>query len=303
MSSAANTFQRIAILGTGLIGGSFALAVRMHLPSAHIVGYDREPILAEALKLGAIHEAVTDLAAAIVDADLIYIALPISTTIETIPEIAQLAPSRALVTDACSTKRKICRAAAEHFKSGALFLGGHPMAGKETEGIASADANLFSGAKYALVSDTAIPGGSDTNYTPEEFASDARIAEFLTLLKNIGARPTWMDAETHDWAVAIVSHLPQIAAIALANVIAAEEDDDSGLPLSLAGTGARDSLRLAGSPYGIWRDIAITNLDNLARSLDRLAQAVEHLRNNLNSRELERAFAVANRLHKSGFNA
>jgi prephenate dehydrogenase len=301
MSSAANSFQRIAILGTGLIGGSFALAVRKHFPSAHIVGYDREPILAEALKRGAIQEAVIDLAAAVVDADLIYIALPISTTIETIPEIAQLAPSRALVTDACSTKRKICRAAAEHFKSGALFLGGHPMAGKETEGVASADGNLFSGAKYVLVSDTAISGANDANYTPEEFASDPRVAEFLSLLKKIGARPTWLDAETHDWAVAIVSHLPQIAAIALANVIAAEEDDDSGLPLTLAGSGARDSLRLAGSPYGMWRDIALTNLDNIARSLDRLAQTIEHLRNNLNSRELERAFTVANGLHKNNF--
>jgi prephenate dehydrogenase len=301
MSFTPNSFQRISILGTGLIGGSFALAVRKHLPSAHIVGYDREPILAEALKRGAIQEAVTDLAAAVVDADLIYIALPISTTIETIPEIAQLAPSRALVTDACSTKRKICRAAAEHFKSGALFLGGHPMAGKETEGVASADGNLFSGAKYVLVSDTAISGANDANYTPEEFASDPRVAEFLSLLKKIGARPTWLDAETHDWAVAIVSHLPQIAAIALANVIAAEEDDDSGLPLTLAGSGARDSLRLAGSPYGMWRDIALTNLDNIARSLDRLAQTIEHLRNNLNSRELERAFTVANGLHKNNF--
>ena len=301
MSSAANSFQRIAILGTGLIGGSFAFAARKHLPEAHIIGYDREPILAEALSRGTIHEAATDLAAAIAEADLVYIALPISTTMELIPEIAQLAPSRALITDACSTKRKICRVAAENFKSGALFLGGHPMAGKETEGIAGADANLFSGAKYVLVSDTAIPGGSDANYTPEEFSSDARVAEFLSLLKNIGARPTWLDAETHDWAVAIVSHLPQIAAIALANVIAAEEDDESGLPLSLAASGARDSLRLAGSPYGIWRDIALTNLDNIARSLDRLAQAVEHLRNNLNSRELERAFAIANHLHKSGF--
>jgi prephenate dehydrogenase len=301
MSSPAHSFQRIAILGTGLIGGSFALAVRKHYPEAHIVGYDREPALADALKLGAIHEAFTELGAAIVNADLIYVALPISTTLEFIAEIAQLAPARALVTDACSTKRKICRAAAQAFKSGALFLGGHPMAGKETGGIAVADANLFHDAKYVLVSDTAIPDAADANYTPDEFVSDPRAAAFLALLKQIGARAVWMDAETHDWAVAIVSHLPQIAAIALAGVIAAEEDDESGLPISLAGNGVRDSLRLAGSPYALWRDIALTNLDNIARSLDRLAQTVEHLRNNLNSRELERAFTVANHLHKNNF--
>jgi prephenate dehydrogenase len=298
MSSSTHTFHRVSILGTGLIGGSFALAIRKHFPAAHIIGFDREPILADALKLGAIHEAVPDLAAAVSDSDLIYVALSISTTIELLPEIAQLTPPRSLITDTCSTKRKICRIAADHFKSGSLFLGGHPMAGKETAGIASANADLFNGAKYVLVSDSAIPGGSDASYTPEEFSNDARVAEFLSVLKNIGARPAWMDAETHDWAVAIVSHLPQIASIALANVVAAEEDDESHLPLALAASGARDSLRLAGSPYGIWRDIALTNLDNIAHALDRLAQSVEHLRNNLNSRELERAFTVANRLHK-----
>jgi prephenate dehydrogenase len=112
-----------------------------------------------------------------------------------------------------------------------------------------------------------------------------------------GAVPIWLDAETHDWAVAIVSHLPQLVSVALAGVVR-EETDETGLPVALAGRGLRDLLRLAGSPYPMWRDIALTNTDNMARALDRLAQAIEHLRTRLRSRELEDEFAAANELYK-----
>jgi prephenate dehydrogenase len=286
--NSAAAFHRVAILGTGLIGGSFALALHRHIPEARIVGFDREGVLRQALACGAIHESCADLAAAVRGADLVYIALPISTTIELLPEIAKHAASNALVTDTGSTKRAICRAAAQHFQNGAIFLGGHPMAGKETEGIAAADEKLFENAKYALIEDGA------------EFRNNPRVAAFTSLLEKMHAQPMWLDAETHDWAVAIVSHLPQMAAIALAEVISAESDgEETGLPTSLAGSGVRDGLRLAGSPYSMWRDIAFTNSDNLARALDRLAQAVEQLRTHLTSRDLENSFAEANRLHKS----
>ena len=280
-------FSRVSILGTGLIGGSFALALRQHFPQTRIMGFDREPALREALERRAIDDSSNDLAAAVSGADLIYVALPISTTIELLPEIARHAPAYALVTDACSTKRAVCRAAAQHFKEdGALFLGGHPMTGKESSGIASAEAALYSGSPYLFASDSgAAP-------------PDARIEKFLSLLQKMGARPVWLDADTHDWAVGVISHLPQLAAIALANVIADEDDDPAILP-ALAGPGARDALRLAGSPYAMWRDIALTNSDNISRALDRLAQAIEHLRSQLASRELEKLFASANRLQKS----
>jgi prephenate dehydrogenase len=285
--NSAAAFHRVAILGTGLIGGSFARALRNRLPKAHIVGFDRENVLQQARALHAIHESSLDLATAVRGADLVYIALPISTTIELMPEIAKHAAPGALVTDACSTKRAICRAAAQHFRGGAIFLGGHPMAGKETEGIGAADEKLFENAKYALIG----AGG--------EVKNDLRVRAFTSLLEKMHAQPTWLDADTHDWAVAIVSHLPQMAAVALAEVIAAESDgEETGLPTSLAGPGVRDSLRLAASPYSMWRDIAFTNSDNLARALDRLAQAVEQLRTHLTSRDLENSFAEANRLHK-----
>jgi prephenate dehydrogenase len=278
-------FRRVAVIGTGLVGGSFALAVRRHLPEAHVAGFDREPVLQRAKSSGAIHEAATDVAAAVRDADLIYIALPISSVIELLPEIARHAAPAALVTDSGSTKRTICSSAAKHFHAdGAIFLGGHPMAGRELQGIEAADAELFRGAKYALI-------GEDQN------PRAPRIAAFVGLLEKMQAHPVWLDAETHDWAVAIVSHLPQMAAIALAEVISAETDE-SGLPASLAGPGARDMLRLAGSPYAMWRDIAFTNSDNLSRALDRLSQAIDQLRTHLTSRELEQAFIEANRMQK-----
>ncbi|HXN64513.1 MAG TPA: prephenate dehydrogenase [Candidatus Acidoferrales bacterium] len=287
----AEPFRRVAILGTGLIGGSFALALRKHLPEVHITGFDREPVLLEALERGLIHENVTDIRKAVSSADLVYIALPISTTIELLPQIARHSPPHALVTDAGSTKRAICRAAEKHFvEGGPTFLGGHPMAGRETHGPGEASVDLFRGAKYVLI------GGDVAG--AEFAASERRVEAFVALLEAIGARTIWLDAETHDWAVAIVSHLPQMLAVALAGMIA-EETDESGLPESLAGPGVREILRLAGSPYAMWRDIAFTNSDNLKRALDRLAQAIDQLRNQLTTRDLERSFAAANRLYKS----
>ncbi len=286
-----HSFNRVAILGTGLIGGSFGLALRKHLPGARIIGYDREPVLREAKSRGAIHETAPDIAHAVAGAGLVYVALPISAAMEALPEIARHAAPTALVTDACSTKRSICRVAAKYFKGGAFFLGGHPMAGKETRGIAAADAGLFRGANYLLIANEPINAD-------DEAQRDPRAAAFAALIESIGARVTWLDAATHDWAAAIISHLPQMTAIALAEVIAAETDE-SGLPASLAGPGARDMLRLAGSPYSIWRDIAVSNSDNLSRALDRLAQAIDHLRTHLTWRDLEQSFAEANRLHES----
>src|SRR5277367_1606496 len=276
-------FSRVAILGTGLIGGSFGLALRKHVPDISIVGYDRAEILQAALARGAVGETAGDLASAVRGADLVYIALPIGATIEALPAIAAAAKDGTLVTDTGSNKAAICGAARNSFFGGARFLGGHPMAGKETSGIARADANLFSAARYALIGLKSDP--------------DPRMHGFAALVRELGAEPVWTDAETHDWAVGIVSHLPQFLAVALARVVQ-DETDETGLPLSLSGPGLQDMLRLAGSPYGLWRDVAHTNTENIARALDRLEQAVEYLRTRLTSKELEQEFLVANELYK-----
>ncbi len=221
---------------------------------------------------GAIDEGSADLSLAVAGADLIYMALPVGQTIELLPEIARLASPDALVTDASSTKRSVCAVADECFRGGgARFLGGHPMAGKEISGIAAADAELFRGSKYALIREASEKSGSD---------ADPRVANFVALIEKLGAEPIWMDAETHDRAAAIVSHLPQLLAVALAGVVR-EQTDETGLPVTLAGRGLRDALRLAGSPYSVWRDIILTNSDNLDRALDQLIQSLEQLRGDL----------------------
>jgi prephenate dehydrogenase len=281
-SDSKNGFAAVAVLGTGLIGGSFALALRAAFPRVHITGWDRPEVSRQAVERGAVSRSATSLAEAVSGAELIYVALPIAAILDALPEIARHAPANALVTDAASTKSAICRAAAELFRHGPRFLGGHPLAGRETSGIEHADAALFRGAKYALVGDAGSPAA----------------ARLEAVVRALGAEPAWLDAETHDWAVGIISHLPQLAAVALAGVVN-DETDETGLPLTLAGSGLRDALRLAGSPYSLWRDVCLTNRENVARSLDRLIQTLEHLRASLASRELETQFDVANRVYNS----
>jgi prephenate dehydrogenase len=286
----AATFRRAAIVGTGLIGGSFALALRKYFPETKVVGWDKPQVLKQAIARSAINEGIADLSAALTGTDLIYVALPVGHTIELMPEIGRLAPRNALVTDACSTKRSVCIAAAEAFREGgAQFLGGHPMAGKEISGIASADANLFRGSKYALISTAAKPAD------PQK--PDSRVANFVTLIEKFGAEPVWLPADVHDRAAAVVSHLPQLLSVALAGVVRSQTDE-TGLPVTLAGRGLRDALRLAGSPYSVWRDIILTNSDNLEQMLDQMIQALEQVRSELRTRALEEEFSEAGELYK-----
>jgi prephenate dehydrogenase len=269
---------------------AFGLALRKHFPDSVVVGFDKAHVLRQALERGAIHEGFPDLSLAVAAADLIYVALPVGQTIEMLPEIARIAQIHALVTDVASTKRNVCAVAADCFhESGALFLGGHPMAGKEVSGIAAADANLFRGSKYAL-----IPISSKGNESTEH---EPRVAEFVALIEKLGAEPVWLKAEAHDRAAAIVSHLPQLLAVALAGVVR-NQTDETGLPVTLAGRGLRDALRLAGSPYSVWRDIILTNSDNLERVLDQMIQALEQLRSELRTRALEEEFSAAGELYK-----
>ena len=288
--------NRVTVLGTGLIGGSFALALRKYTIDLRISGWDRPEVLREARSRTAIDEAfIGDLGPALRDADLIYIALPIGATLDLLPEIARHAPAHALVTDACSTKLRIAQAAAELFPAdrGPQFLGGHPMAGRELSGMANATPDLFKETTYALI-------GNNSSSAPEPSSQpdrDPRVSAFVKIIEKIGARPLWLGAQQHDYAVGLVSHLPQLAAVALGTFLY-DRLDENGLPITLAGPGLRDSLRLAGSPYSVWRDIILTNREVLSASLDLFARRLDELRERLNSRELESDFEAANELYK-----
>jgi len=279
--------HRATILGTGLIGGSFALALRKYTTDIHIAGWDRPEIIFEARSRGAIDHAFSgELAPALENADLVYIALPIGATVDLLPEVARLASPNALITDACSTKVRITEDAADLFPedSTKLFLGGHPMAGRELSGIAQADADLFRNNTYALI-------GASSGQT------DPRISAFVKILEKIGSRPLWLGAQQHDYAVGLASHLPQLAAVALASFLY-DHLDENGLPITLAGPGLRDSLRLAGSPYSTWRDIVLTNKEVLSAALDLFARRLDDLRERLATRDLEADFDAANELYK-----
>ena len=280
--------QRAAILGTGLIGGSFAKALRKYTPDMHIAGWDREDIAHQLKGSGAANQTFSGpIEPAIRGADLIYIALPIGVTLDILPEVAQNAAPHALVTDACSTKLRICNAAVELFaeeESTPIFLGGHPMAGRELSGFAQSDADLFQKATYALVG-------------PSQEDRDPRIIAFTKILEKLGARPLWLGAQQHDYAVGLASHLPQLTAVALGSFLY-DRLDENGLPITLAGPGLRDTLRLAGSSYATWRDIVLTNREVLSAALDLFARRLDDLRERLGSRELEADFDAANELYK-----
>lgn len=285
--SSGHLISGVTILGTGLIGGSFGLALRKYTTDIRVSGWDRPETVREAQSRAAIDQSFSgELAPALESSDLIYIALPIAATIDLLPEIALRAPAHALITDACSTKVRITQAASEHFsnENGPLFLGGHPMAGRELSGIAHADADLFRGNTYALV------GKSPAQENP-------RVSAFVKILEKIGARPLWLGAPQHDYAVGLASHLPQLAAVALAGFLY-DRLDENGLPITLAGPGLRDSLRLAGSSYATWRDIVLTNQEVLSAALDLFARRLDDLRERLASRELEADFDAANELYK-----
>src|SRR5262249_11886007 len=266
---------------------------------------------------------------AVAEADLIYLALPVGATLDILPAVAKFAPRDALVTDACSTKLRITQVAAALFPGGdgPLFLGGHPMAGKELSGIGAADSDLFRDHPYALIaepsSDVAliataaeaaavaeaaaaessfavapkIPSESLPLQKKQGPESDARVVAFVKILEKIGARPLWIGAQQHDYAVGLASHLPQLAAVALASFLY-DQLDENGLPITLAGPGLRDSLRLAGSSYTLWRDIVLTNQEILSASLELLTRRIDELRERLASRDLEADFDAANELYR-----
>ena len=284
----AHLIQRVAILGTGLIGGSFAKALRRYTPDIHVAGWDREDIARELKNSSVVNEAFSgSIEPAIRGADLICLALPIGVTLDILPEIAQNAAPHALITDACSTKMRVCTAAVELFQdeeSSPIFLGGHPMAGRELSGFAQSDADLFQKATYALIG-------------PAQEDRDPRVIAFTKILEKLGARPLWIGAQQHDYAVGLASHLPQLAAVALGSFLY-DRLDENGLPITLAGPGLRDTLRLAGSSYATWRDIVLTNREVLSAALDLFARRLDDLRERLGSRELEADFDAANELYK-----
>jgi prephenate dehydrogenase len=283
-------FHRISIIGLGLIGGSWGLALKERGVKARRLGCDKPEVLARALAAGAVDEGSTDPLAAARDADLIILATPVGVILDLLPQFKAAAAPRALITDVGSTKRLICQRAREAFGDEPLFLGGHPLAGKERSGLENASAALFEGARYVL-----------TPLLPDHLA-DERIKAFSALVEQLGARPFVTEASTHDRAVAFLSHLPQLVSTGLASMTA-EQGTEDFLPLELAASGFRDATRLAESPYNLWRDICLTNIENIQSALESLIEKLEAMKLHLSDRELERDFRQARKLREQLRNA
>ena len=278
-------FKRISIIGLGLIGGSWALALKKLGYEARRVGCDLPDVLNQAISSGAVHEGARSVAEAVQGADLIILATPVGKILELLAQLESSAPSHALITDVGSTKRRIVQRAKELPPAGPLFLGGHPLAGKEHSGFEHADAALFENACYALVP------------TAAAIMDDARVKAFVELVKSLGARPYFTDANSHDLAVAYLSHMPQLLSSGLASMVA-EKVGEGSLPLELAGSGFRDLTRLAESPYSLWRDICLTNIENIQSALDAMIQKLDRIKTDLSTRELEKEFDQARKLRE-----
>jgi prephenate dehydrogenase len=250
----------IAIVGVGLIGGSFALAVRGAGYTGKIIGVSSPATVRAAMDRGVIDKALP-LAEAAAQADIIYLAQPIEKILETLAAIDQYVRPGTLITDAGSTKRAIVERAAKSVKRG-RFVGGHPMAGKESRGVEAAEAGLFRGRPYVLTS------------------AEPELEQWIL---KIGARLVRMDATEHDRRVALVSHLPQLLSTALASLI--------GDQAQVAGPASIDMTRLALSSYDIWRDILATNTREIDAALACYIEELQKMRAKLP--ELKETFARA----------
>jgi prephenate dehydrogenase len=251
--------MRIAVLGVGLIGGSIGLAARRRA-GARVCGYDPdEQVLAQALALGAIDTAATDIAGAVKDADVVFVAAPVGALAQTVRLALAGARPDCVVSDVGSTKRVLADAGSDE-----RFIGGHPLAGAETSGVEHAREDLFEGAVWYL--------------TPAANSTGVLYERLHRLLTTIGARPVAIDAETHDRLLAAVSHLPHV----LANVLAAQAASTLGGAaegrVPAVGPSFRDATRVAGANSAIWTDIYISNRDALIPAIDAFAAALGEVR-------------------------
>lgn len=253
-------FERIAIVGFGLIGGSLALAIRQRWRRGLIVAVDRKPVLEAAMRQHAADVAADDLGM-VSEADLIVLAAPVRQNLQVLEQLPSFVRTPAVITDVGSTKAEIVRSA-RSLPDHLSFVGGHPLAGSAAGGLSAARSDLFSGRPWILT-------------TP---AREEALARLEALIGELGARPLRMDADAHDTLLAYLSHLPQLTASALMHVVG-QRAQESGL--ALAGRGLRDTTRLAFSPPDIWRDVAATNISAIAQGLDELIAILRQLRDDL----------------------
>jgi prephenate dehydrogenase len=269
-------FQRVGIVGLGLIGGSIALAARQIWPGGLVIGVDRKDVLERAMVLHAIDVAADD-AVVLAEADLVILAAPIQQNLEILRELPDNVTGSAVVTDTGSTKRAVVEAAAalpERFS----FIGGHPLGGAARGGIEHARADMFNGRPWL--------------FTPTRGHGVQALEKLKSFASGLGAVPQSLSPDDHDHLLAFISHLPQLTVSALMHVVGEAAREDG---LSLSGRGLQDTTRLASSPADIWKEVCATNVDEIGSALDALISVLGHLRADLQTgKSIDEVFESAN---------
>jgi prephenate dehydrogenase len=279
--------RQITIIGTGLIGGSLALALRKKKFAGRIIGCDREAALEKACRRRAIDEGTSNPGDAIRGSQVVVLATPVLAILDLIDRVGAVLPAKTLLTDVGSTKAVVVERAGKIFGSDApkRFLAGHPMAGKESSGVEYADPDLFHNAVWFI---TPLPGQN---------LNDGLLAEYASWIDRIGARIATVPAAEHDRLCAWISHVPQMLSTALASALVEEFGAEAPL-LPAGGRALQEMTRISASPYSMWRDIAISNQKNLETALWKVEQRLAHIRENLATRQLGEEFERAHQLRK-----
>jgi prephenate dehydrogenase len=256
-------FQRVSIIGMGLIGGSIGLALRKKRAVAEVIGYDLgKGVCDRACRIGAIDQYYHTLADTVRGAEIVILATPVGAMHRLLQELASVLSPGTVVTDVASTKAQVISWAEELLPANVSFVGGHPMAGREVSGIDVADATLFCERIYCL--------------TPTARTLPAAVSKVCSLAEILGARVHFLDAVAHDEQVAGVSHLPFLASVALMNTVAGDHTwNEAAL---LAASGFRDASRLAAGSPEMYRDICLTNSSTIVGWLDKYIGSLQMLR-------------------------
>ena len=270
-------FEKVAIVGLGLIGGSLALAVRETWSGGLVIGVDDKPVLERAMLRHAIDVAADD-PVVMAEADLVVLAAPVRTNLALLADLEEHVRGAAVVTDVGSTKRDIVEAA-RALPARLSFIGGHPLGGAPRSGIDHARPDLFRDRPWL--------------FTPSDDRQGEALARLRSFVTGFGAVPHVLAPDAHDRLLAFLSHVPQLTASALMHVVGDAIGEDG---LALSGRGLADTTRLASSPADIWKDICATNADEVRVALDALIVELGQVRDNLtDGRTIDRVFDSASR--------
>jgi len=282
-------FEKITIIGVGLLGASLAKACKERGLVGEIAGYGRNrENLEKARQLKIIDHCPADLAEAVKDADLIVLCTPVSTLVPLLQNMASAVRPGTLITDVGSVKGPVVKGIDQLMPEGVFFVGSHPIAGGENSGLEASTANLYQDAKCIV--------------TPTTATDKTALEKISALWKAVGMKVISLSTDEHDFIFGAVSHLPHIVAYALMNTLGALKTPDGCEVTAYSGAGLRDITRIASSDPVMWRDICLSNRDHLLNLIDEFQQKLEEIRHTIekgDGEELKKEFMDANKYRLS----